>query len=405
MPRETQMKHVSTTPFGRRPVTAGLLAARALAKAPAPQSAQDKWTVLNDLCAARAVFGVTDRDLTVLHALASFHQARTFEEGTGLIVFPSNAALSDRAHGMAESTLRRHLAALVAAGLILRHDSPNGKRYAARDGDGTLAHAFGFDLRPLLVRSGEIHVAAQAVRAATEALRRRREAVVVMLRDAAKLIAYGQETVARHWDDLAAEAATLQRALRRTLDAPTAELLWDAAQKLLAMVNAALFQHETEEVDGNAAGSERHIQDSNRDSLDSELPKERGKAAGKVTGTDLVPAEPEAGQKLPLHLVLRACPDLKDYAQHGIRDWRDLVAVAGFVRPMLGISPDAWAAAMAAMSPAGAAITLACMLQRAKEIAKPGGYLRALTRKAEEGAFSPGPMVMALLKTENDRAA
>ena len=60
--------------------------------------------------------------LAVLSALLSFHRGKELADDDALIVFPSNAALSERAHGMAESTLRRHLAALVRAGLILRRD-------------------------------------------------------------------------------------------------------------------------------------------------------------------------------------------------------------------------------------------------------------------------------------------
>jgi replication initiation protein RepC len=71
---------------------------------------------------------------------------------------------------------------------------------------------------------------------------------------------------------------------------------------------------------------------------------------------------------------------------------------------MLGISADAWRAAREAMGDVEAAITLACMLQRAAEIRSPGGYLRSLTAKAQAGAFSPGPMVMALLRADNERA-
>ena len=44
---------------------------------------------------------------------------------------------------------------------------------------------------------------------------------------------------------------------------------------------------------------------------------------------------------------------------------------------------------------ADAAITLACMLERANHIQSPGGYLRDLTRRAARGQFSVGPMVMA----------
>lgn len=44
--------------------------------------------------------------------------------------------LSGRAHGITGTTLRRHLAALVEAGLISRKDSANGKRYPCKDRQG-----------------------------------------------------------------------------------------------------------------------------------------------------------------------------------------------------------------------------------------------------------------------------
>lgn len=74
-----------------------------------------KWELLRDLCTARRAFEVTDRDLAVLNALVSFHPNTALSDNDSLIAFPSNIALSERAHGMAESTLRRHLAALLAA--------------------------------------------------------------------------------------------------------------------------------------------------------------------------------------------------------------------------------------------------------------------------------------------------
>lgn len=57
------------------------------------------------------------------------------------------------------------------------------------------------------------------------------------------------------------------------------------------------------------------------------------------------------------------------------------------------------------MGPAVAAITVACIVRRMTEINRPGGYLRALNAKAADGTFSPGPMVMALLRSEGARAA
>nr|MCU0912031.1 replication initiation protein [Paracoccaceae bacterium] len=185
------MRHISLTPFGRQPVSVAHLEALALAEAPAPDGAPDKWAILRDLTAARAAFAVTDRDLAVLAALLSFHPAPRLEDDAALVVHPSNAALGARAHGMAEATLRRHLAALVRAGLVVRHDSPNGKRYALRGPDGAVEAAFGFDLRPLLVRAAEISAAAAEARAAEAALARLRTRTVLALRDIAKLMAWG----------------------------------------------------------------------------------------------------------------------------------------------------------------------------------------------------------------------
>ncbi|MDP7184733.1 MAG: replication initiation protein RepC [Paracoccaceae bacterium] len=71
---------------------------------------------------------------------------------------------------------------------------------------------------------------------------------------------------------------------------------------------------------------------------------------------------------------------------------------------MMGISPDAWLKACQIMGPENAATALACILQRVSKITNPGGYLRALTCKAQDGAFSTGPMVLALLNAERQAA-
>ena len=106
-------------------------------------------------------------------------------------------------------------------------------------------------------------------------------------------------------------------------------------------------------------------------------------------------------QAYPLGMVLKACPDVEDYAKGGIENWRDLVVViATIVRPMLGISPSAWEAARDAMGEIPATITVCAILQRAESISSGGGYLRELTRRAGEGKFSVGPMLMALLNVK-----
>jgi replication initiation protein RepC len=98
-------------------------------------------------------------------------------------------------------------------------------------------------------------------------------------------------------------------------------------------------------------------------------------------------------------LVLRACPQIADYAAGGrIESWRDLMAAAVLVRSMLGVSPSAYQEACEVMGPENAAIAVACILERAGHITSPGGYLRDLTRKAARGEFGLGPMLMAALR-------
>ena len=102
--------------------------------------------------------------------------------------------------------------------------------------------------------------------------------------------------------------------------------------------------------------------------------------------------------RIPLQMVRQACRKIQDYAQGEIRHWHQLVGVAEFIRPMMGISPSAWEDAKSAMGPEEAAVVLAAILERFGDLRSPGGYLRALTAKAAAGSFSCSPMVIALLR-------
>lgn len=386
-------------------MTAGLIA-QARARHGGPKVPHvNKWELFRELCAGRAAFAVSDRDLTVLDALLSFHKGSTLSDNDSLVVFPSNRALGERAHGMAESTLRRHLAALVGAGLIRRHDSPNGKRYAARGAEGGIARAFGFDLRPLLDRAAEITGAAAEVRAATEHLRRLREEVSLLKRDAVKFAAYGQGAgLPGDWVALQAELLAVHRAMRRSLGAEALTGFRDRLAGLLGRIRALLVL-VTEETDGNDGSSGRHYSNSNPELHESEPRKEQGGGdPGLAPDPELAPdhaaAAALAEPRLPLALVLKACPDVLPYAEGRVAHWHQFVALMAHLRAMMGVSPDAWAEAQQAMGQANAAITLSCILQRIAGIKNPGGYLRALARKAAAGEFSPGPMVMALLNAD-----
>lgn len=357
-----------------------------LAQAPAPLPRIDKWQLFHDLRTARESFGLGDRDLTVLNALLSFLPARELAEDAELIVFPSNATLSERAHGMAESTLRRHIAALVAAGVIARHDSPNGKRYVRRDRSGTVLRAFGFSLRPLLVRAPLITKAAEALRAATERNLLLRETITLHLRDATKLLAYLDEPES----PLLLRLADLRKAIRRKLPEHDLIALAEAAETLHRAVEKQIVPEPISlESSGSDSHIERHQQSSRQENPDSESAMKR-------------PKDPAS---LPLDLVVKACPDIETYSRREIRSWPQLMSAAEEVHPMMGIDNRTWQEAERTMGKGNAAATLAAMLQKIGAIRNPGGYLRRLSAKALEQTFSPAPMIFALLGTGKERRA
>lgn len=377
------MKHISLTPFGRQPVTAGQLATHARASAAEPCLLVNKWQVLRDLTRARKAYGLSDRDLSVLHALVSFWPNE--EIGSGLsIVFPSNATLSTRAHGMAESTLRRHLAALVTAGVIRRHDSPNGKRYARGN-----VLAFGFDLSPLAHLSDAITEHAETIRAEEIALTAQREEIVLRLRDCDKFLFWLVEQAISVPQTLFEAVLSAKKALRRKAQIDALNSLGQTVNKLWENVQG--FLPKTEDMSGTAVKYERHKQD-------SDIILNESESGIEIPSVDK-PA-PIGPDNLPWELVLKACPDIAPYAKDDIRNWRDLEIASDFACQMMGIDQSTLNHAKRAMTAQGAATALACILQRFTQITSPGAYLRRLAQKAEAKLFSPLPMVMALLKAK-----
>ncbi|MGO7336019.1 plasmid replication protein RepC [Rhizobium leguminosarum] len=415
-----------TTPFGRRSMTLGMLANQVMAGEIKPDQSVDKWKLFRALCEAKPLLGIGDRALAVLNALLSFYPKNELAEENGLIVFPSNIQLSLRTHGMAEQTVRRHLAALVEAGLLLRKDSPNGKRYVRRDRAGEVNEAFGFSLAPLLARAEEIEQLAAAVMAERLHVQRLRERITLCRRDIAKLIeAAVEEEIPGDWQGLHGEFRDLIEGLPRTPTAAQLELLLHELEALRTdILNRLEIRIKSAKQRGNANYIERHIQSSNPEStseLEPSFEPKQGAMAEQDKGREaemLEEGRREAAQSrqeesrhsggrndggrpksFPLGLVLQACPEILAYGPDGvIRNWRDLMAAAVIVRSMLGVSPSAYEEAANVMGPENAATVMACILERGGHINSAGGYLRGLTRRSEKGEFAIGPMLMALLR-------
>ena len=397
-----------TTPFGRRPLTAAQIRAQANAAGCPQETTVNKWSVFRDIAAARSILGLSDRALAVLDALLTFHPETTLSPGQGceLVVFPSNAALALRAHGMAEPSLRRHLAALVEAGIVIRRDSPNGKRYARREQGGAVAQAFGFDISPLVARAAEFAAHAETVRAAALALRVARERVTLLRRDCVKLIlaleeAEGQAGAA---EPLRSRYRAIVSALPRGATTTELNAFAEALSCLSSDVSKLLLAHvEPSKPSGNADQNERHNQNSKSHAPDYEPATKISEKKSVVPTRQSVTPLGRAGQvpddRYSLGMVLDACPGIVEFAREGIRSWSDLVGAANLVRSALGISPDAWRDAQDVMGAGTAAVTVAAILQRSEHIKSPGGYLRSLVDRKRNGEYSLTPVLQALLRT------
>jgi len=404
------MDYTPVTPF-RRPINAAILHYQAAAQQDLPPSGVNKWEALRELAAARIAFGLSDRDLSVLQALVSFHQA-TIVGGnhSETVVHPSNKAICERLNGMPCSTMRRHLANLVQTGFVVRRDSPNGKRYARRYGDEKIA--FGFDLAPLAQRFVEVCEAAEAVRAAEERYKRLRSTVSLMRRDLAGLVDYGRSLRPDRaiWDQASDLCVLTARDLRRKLDFAELQQIESALSEALNAIRDLLEPVQSQDMSTNEVTNEQHYQNSNKDSYDFEPRLEKAQGEGSVSdpatalvvegGTDELVSVDNNLPRIPLGLVLAACSEYRTYAERPVRHWHDLVRVADVIRPMMGVSPSAWEEAKQYMGPEEASVVILAMLERFGDIRSPGGYLRSLSAKAALGEFSCGPMIMALMRKD-----
>lgn len=354
----------------------------------------DKWALLDRLTRAADSFELSHRTLTVLKALLSFLPSRHIPDGAAGIVFASNSRLSERLHGMPESTLRRHLGQLVRLGLIDRHDSPNRKRFARNRG-GAIALAFGFDLSPLVIQAEAIETAAQQAEAECERLQALRDRVLVLRhalirQGGAEAISDEIGRMLRRKPEEAALASmenTLLEALRQVADC-------EAEAEALPTPPA----RPTDQLSASDNQNERHIQDSYKPYFDSERPE--ATSAGQPRPADNAEND-DAQRGVTFAEVVTACTEVRSFFPDALRDWHDLVRIGDQIAPMLGIDPPVLNEAKRNMGAKSAAVAVLCLLEKAATIRSPGAYLRRLTQMARDGAFSLNPMVSALTNRRN----
>ncbi|MBL4785508.1 MAG: hypothetical protein JKY49_08760 [Cohaesibacteraceae bacterium] len=389
------MDFIPVTPFGSAGVTPDMVKSQMNCARITDFNPINKWDVLRYLSCIRKEFNLGDRAITVLQALLSFHKGDVLDPKGNLIVFASNQKLCARAHNISEATLRRHIARLVQSGILIRRDSPNGKRYSRLDSEGTIKRAFGLDITPLIVRFREFAAKAKEIVRQQKELAIQRETISLLRRDLRKtLVLANQEFPKVSWEMFSArlEQIVLQRL--RNFDATNLlriqkelEVLAHSVQEMLKTLI------ETAYLNGNIDQIERHIYDSNQNIIAHAELEAIEKPPLAKTPAPLY----KTRSNIDLKTVLQACPDIQQYSTSKIITWNHFIDVIEKVRPMLGLSMTNWQKIKSVMGPLSAAVTLCGILQRIDQIASPAGYLQSLSKRS---GFSPLPMIMALCREQ-----
>ena len=134
--------------------------------------------------------------------------------------------------------------------------------------------------------------------------------------------------------------------------------------------------------------------------IDSEEPRS-GPGDSPVSAD---PVSPERSQPpLPAvtpKFVLTVSPELKPYIFTASPSWADIVEAANGLRQQLGISRSAWIDACQAMGRYQAATAVAVIAAKGKTIRSPGGYLRGMIGRAQNGELHLSNSLWGLARRE-----
>ena len=296
------------------------------------------------------------------------------------IVFASNATLTFRRNGISDRTIRRHAATLQEIGLLVRHDSPNRKRYTKHSSNEGKALRFGFDLSPLFTHLHEI--AAMAA----EVLREKEQ--INYLR--AKIRAAANQSL--HIDPSNVTAIDTIRILRRKLTLHDCHQLLE--RQLITKVEAEseddLSTISTTKMADSNGQIVRHLHRSNKELIDKE-----GSSLKKEPPI-LIEDDPITVQEL-----LSACPEAAQFSLRKIETPHDVIAHARTLAPMIGINTQSYDAAQERLGSLRTAATVWAIMQFHEKIKAVGAYFRSITTGSKSAGFSPEKLVRRLAKAQN----
>ncbi|WFU07200.1 plasmid replication protein RepC (plasmid) [Rhizobium sp. CB3171] len=384
---------------------------------------------------------------TLLSTLAACYGEQQLSQG--LLVWPSNNYLMDKT-GLPERTLRSAIALLRQQGLIIAVDSPNGKRFARRQGN-SVTIAYGFDLGPLFAKRERFAAAVaedDAERALVRSLRHDLSAIHKDLQDlVAALNELGRIDLASGFDDAIAASRPprnvhvrsdeLAEALRAAeLSKTIAERAYYEASKPKnsAATDGNFGRHKESNTDcsiencHNRSGAEspQHLNNGAASGGTFAAFEERCGRAVRLNEQSAVPAKVEEEEEwreaaslrrgapptalLDVALWKSACPALEDYAQ--IRSIEDVVGAGALMARLLQVAPHGLERAKRQLGPRLFSFVAAFVYQlyaddQARprpEIRKPGGFFCYVAKEVAEGTRDLSLELMTMQRKRRQRS-
>ena len=386
--------HADLAAGQRRLSPAQLAAAEAAADFETVSPEVTRGTLLGAFKRAAPSLKISTRLVHFIDLLMSWSFEQDWEEGARPIVWPSNALLQEELD-LGRSQVKNLIRACIEQRLILPVDSPNGKRYGRRNERGRILEAYGFDLSPLAVRHEEFLLIAEAAHRDREARRRLRRQLTI----ARKSIAQLAETALEHkidgmeWEALAVQARDEAVEARTSVSVKKMERVLAELTVLRDEVESIVKGHLLDkESDPKTTADRPHITTTTHPPPDKSgtnvnaLQKKHERGAGQGTTPNL-PESAFEPKEMPIDQdsVISISPGIALYLGNERPSWGNIVNAAYQLRHDLGISQHAWGEACQKMGREYAAACVAIIDAKKADVQSPGGYLRGMTVKFQQG--------------------
>jgi len=300
----------------------------------------------------------------------------------------------------------------LALGLVADRRRDGGGRALLRDSSGAITAIYGISFAPLARDAAQLAARAADIAEQVNAKARLRAEVSVIRRGIRRLLA--RLAPCELHDDFAAAPRRFAE-----LDLAALTRLWHAMADLHLMAEERLREGDAvdnsittgEESDrSEKSGRPLHITTDQTDLSRNRCPikaAEKLKAGGaRAPGTAAGGAAETGLDHVTIEMAMAAAPEdwRRELAASGTVTWSAFVAVAHSRCVLLGVNADAWHCAVAVLGRSGAAILVmiadANHVERGGAVRSAGGWVRAVTRRAQLGEANLCRSVFGLLAKE-----